>query len=40
MQIPVVIFDDVNCIKIFNGSNLDFKKKELFLIQKNELKNR
>ena len=39
MQIPVVIFDDVNCIKIFNGSNLDFKKKELFLIQKNELKN-
>ena len=39
MQIPVVIFDDVDCIKIFNGSNLNFEKKELFLIQKNELKN-
>lgn len=38
MQIPVVIFDHVDCIKIFNGSNLDFEKKELSLIQKSELK--
>ena len=39
MQIPVVIFDNIDCIQIFNGSNLDLEKKELILIQKNELKN-
>lgn len=39
MQVPVVIFDEIDTIKIFNGSNLDFEKKELFLIQKSELKN-
>lgn len=39
MQIPVVIFDDIDCIKIYNGSNLDFEKQELSLIQKSELKN-
>ena len=27
MQIPVVIFDSIDTIKIFNGSNLDFTKK-------------
>ena len=35
MQIPVVIFDDIDSIKIFNGSNLNFEKKELALIQEN-----
>lgn len=39
MQIPVVIFDNIDCIQIFNGSNLDFEKKELFLIQENKLEN-
>ena len=33
MQIPVVIFDEIDSIKVFNGSNLDFDKKELFLIK-------
>ncbi len=33
MQIPVVIYDNLDSIKIFNGSDLDFKEKELFLIQ-------
>lgn len=38
MQIPIVIFDEIDSIKVFNGSNLDFEKKELFLIQKNDIK--
>lgn len=38
MQIPVVIFDDIDSIKIFNGSNLDFENKELALIQESKLK--
>ncbi len=33
MQIPVVIFDDINCIKIFNGSCLEFDKIQLSLIK-------
>lgn len=37
MQIPVVIFDDIDTIKIFNGSNLDFEKKELSLIQEGNI---
>lgn len=37
MQIPVVIFDDVDCVRIFNGSNLDFEKKQLSLIQENKI---
>lgn len=39
MQIPVVIFDELDSIKIFNGSNLDFKKSELYLIQESKLQN-
>lgn len=38
MQIPIVIFDNVDSIKIFNGSNLDFQEKELYLIQESKLK--
>lgn len=37
MQIPVVIFDEIDSIKVFNGSNLDFDKKELFLIKENNI---
>lgn len=37
MQIPVVIFDEIDNIKVFNGSNLDFNKKELFLIKENNI---
>lgn len=39
MQIPVVIFDDIDCIKIFNGSNLDFDKLELSLINQEKISN-
>lgn len=37
MQIPVVIFDDTETIKILNGSNLDPTKMELALIKESNL---
>ena len=37
MQIPIVIFDDINCIKIFNGSCLEFDKIQLSLIKEEDI---
>lgn len=37
MQIPVVIFDDINCIKIFNGSSLEFDEIQLSLIKEDNI---
>ena len=37
MQIPIVIFDDLDTIRIFNGSNLDFKNKELCLMKEEKI---
>ena len=37
MQIPIVIFDDINCIKIFNGSRLEFDEMQLSLIKKEDI---
>ena len=39
MQIPVVIYDDIDSIKIFNGSNLQFEKNELYLIENQNTNN-
>lgn len=37
MQIPIVIFDDINCIKIFNGSCLEFDEIQLSLIKEENI---
>lgn len=37
MQIPIVIFDDINCIKIFNGSCLEFDEIQLSLIKEEDI---
>lgn len=37
MQIPIVIFDDINYIKIFNGSRLEFDEIQLSLIKEEDI---
>lgn len=38
MQIPIVIFDDINCVKIFNGSSLKFDEIQLSLIKEEDIR--